>query len=308
MRYAFNSICVHTVPARCLLLIAALGLAGCPRLELATRTLVVDGRDRTYEFYVPSAAERGNVLPLVVVLHGAGGTGNQIARATDFHELAETENFIVAYPDGLRRVWNYDAVETPNDVAFIEAVMDDLIANFAVDETRIYVVGVSNGGFLTHLLACESADRIAAAATVISALPLVVAESCEPASPVPLLLMNGTADPIVPFDARVLEAGPRIKIEVLPLEETITFWLVHNGVESEPVLAMLPDLVDDGTHTELRTYVDADSTAEVAAYIIHGGGHSWPGLQRDLNLRLFGITTKDFCATELIWDFFVRHQ
>ena len=282
-------------------------LLGCPRLQLQERTLVVDGIKRTYQFYAPPSVMKGDALPLIVVLHGAGGTGNQIARATDFHELAETENFFVAYPDGLRRVWQYETDESPDDLAFIEAIMDDMTANFVVDESRIYVVGVSNGGMLTHLLACETSDRIAAAAMVISALPLAVAEACAPAPPMPVLIMSGTADPIIPFDARALEAGPANVVAVLPVDETIDFWVTLNGIANEPSVTMVPDVTDDGTVTDVFTYIDAGLTAEVAAYIIDAGGHTWPGLQRRLNERFFGKTAQDFDATEVIWDFFARH-
>ena len=290
-----------------LIAVAALGLLGCPGPDFPTRSITLDGVERTYDVYVPPGAEKGAALPLVVVLHGAGGTGRQVARMTDFHELAETENYFVAYPNGLRRVWEFETGESPNDLAFIEAVMADITSNFAVDETRIYVVGVSNGGMLTHLLACETSDRIAAAAMVISALPLAVAEACAPAPPMPVLIMSGTADPIIPFDARELEAGPGNVVAVLPVDETIDFWVTLNGIASEPNVTMLPDTVEDGTVTDVWTYMDAGSTAEVAAYISEAGGHTWPGLQRRLNERFFGKTAQDFDATEVIWEFFARH-
>ena len=109
--------------------------------------VTVDSMRRDFRVFIPSIYDSRKKTPLVIVLHGGGGRGLRMERFTRFSELAERENFIVAYPDGYRRNWN-DGREVPqsrahrekiDDVSFISSLIDAIGGRYAIDDRRIYI-------------------------------------------------------------------------------------------------------------------------------------------------------------------------
>jgi polyhydroxybutyrate depolymerase len=176
--------------------------AGPARAE----SIVVDGVTRT--FVVQLAARKP--APLVIVLHGNMQTSADLVSRTSWPAVARREQVSVVFPDGLNRAWEdlrpHDkrAARPPpdgtDDVAFIAKLVEKYVASGVADPKRVYVTGVSNGGAMTMTLACRRADLFAAAASVIMNLTDESAQACHPARAVPMLMMNGTADPLIPYD------------------------------------------------------------------------------------------------------------
>ncbi len=168
--------------------------------------LTHDGRERTYALYTPPQPSAS--MPLLIALHGGGGRGSGMIHITygGFNRLAERETFVVVYPDGVDKRWNDGRGltewrahrERVDDVGFIAALIDQISAEQPIDRRRVYVTGISNGGMMSYRLACELGDRIAAIAPVVAALPAHLS-GCVPPHAMPIILMNGTDDPLIPY-------------------------------------------------------------------------------------------------------------
>lgn len=256
------------------------------------------GRVRTYRLYVPTTYDPARPTALVLSLHGFASNPSQQARFSGFDELAEAEGFLAVYPQGtgLPLRWNagirgLNAGSTVDDVAFIRDLLDHLAAQFCVDPTRVYATGLSNGGGMSHRLACALADRVAAIGTVAGAYPLPEDDTCQPARPVPVIAFHGTADLIVPY------AGNR---DLAAASEWAAAWAARNGCAPTPT-----DLAPVGSARGMR-YSGCSGGAEVHFYTVEGGGHTWPG-GPPLPALIIGRTAADVDASRLMWTFFQAH-
>jgi polyhydroxybutyrate depolymerase len=172
---------------------------GCVPLRAGDRNVRVDGRDVLV--HVPPGAT--GPLPLVIALHGAGESGPRFALDTGFSKLADREHFLVAYPSagGRRPLWNISGQHGARDhVAQLDRSLDALTDAACVDEARVFVTGVSNGGGFAARLGCELSGRLAGIAAVAGgyrSLP-----PCMPQRPLPVLEIHGTADHVVPYRGR----------------------------------------------------------------------------------------------------------
>lgn len=280
-----------------------------------------DGLNRTYLVHVPPSHNKEKAAPLLFVLHGGGGTGKGMVSLTKngFNELADKEGFVVVYPDGIERHWNdgrgvarYRAhKENVDDVGFISALIEHLSQTLNIDAKRIYATGISNGGFFSQRLACELTDKIAAIAVVAAQMSKNLSLICKPKSPVSVLIMPGTKDPLVPYEGG--EIGfpmGRVKLgKVLSVSETVKFWTAHNGCSSQPVVSWEPDNdPKDLTRVRKEVYSECKDKSEVVLLAIEGGGHTWPGGYQYLSEKIIGKTSRDIDANVVIWDFFKKHS
>lgn len=279
---------------------------------------------RTYRLYVPKVFSKVKRAPLIVALHGGGGSGRNMEAFTvgRFNELAEREGFLVAYPDAVKfplakRNWNdgrgvssYPAQRNNvDDVGFIRALIDKLIAEYNVDPRRVYVTGPSNGGIMTLRLGCELADKLSAIAPVIGSLAVPLAPVCRPARGLPMLMINGTDDPMVPWEGGHLRILNSQRYgEVISVPETVSFWAKRDGCAPTPEVSRFPDLdPNDGTTVRREIYSSCRENTEVILYAVEGGGHTWPGGYQYASTALVGLTSQDFKAADIIWEFFKRH-
>ena len=152
------------------------------------------GLVRTYRLYVP-ASYSGKPVPLLVALHPALSDGAGMEKLTRFDNLADRYGVIVAYPDGVARMWNADRCcgrpmkENIDDVGFINDMVAKIESNYAIDTTRKYVAGFSNGAFLAHHIACVEPDAFTAYAVTGGA---ITDANCPDTQPTPILLIHGT--------------------------------------------------------------------------------------------------------------------
>jgi len=268
-------------------------------------TVNVNGVAREYLLHVPPGLGEKPV-PLFIVLHGGGGEGSSMERYARFDPLADREHFVVAYPDGLDRGWNDGRGEikhAADDVGFISAMIDDIAHNSKIDLKRVYATGMSNGGMMSNRLACELSPRLAAVALVASSGGAAAMKTCRPAQPVGYLVIDGTADPIVPY------AGGTVRImrgpsrgEVIGAEATIQFWVKANGCGKELARRDLPNRANDGTSASVMDYAGCKMPTKL--YKIEGGGHTWPSSHPYLPKAIVGATSHQIDATEVIWEFF----
>ncbi len=276
-----------------------------------------NGIRRTYLVHVGSACSASTPAPLVIVLHGGGGTGAGTVKLTGFNAIADREGFIVVYPDGIDRHWNdgrgvewYRAhTQDIDDLGFISALIDELSAKLNIDSKRVYATGISNGGMMSYRLGCELSQRIAAIAPVTASIAVNMAKEWSPSRPMPVLIIAGTADPLVPWDGGDIRFGGRIYGTVLSVPETVQFWVEKNGCLAKPMVIRLPETdPTDGTTVRKEVYTGCRGGAEVVLYAVEGGGHTWAGGLQYLPERIIGKTSREFSASEVIWQFFKQHS
>ena len=297
-----------------LTVVLALMCWGCPALA---DTIDINGVTRTFTAQLPDARP----APLVIVLHGNTQIGADMAARTSWPDVARRERFGVVFPDGLNRAWADLRPDTrragrappkgTDDVGFIVALIEKFVTEGSADPKRVYITGLSNGGAMTMTMICARADLFAAAASVIFNLTDDMAAACHPAKPVPMLMINGTADPLIPYQggrgtSRFAVAG------FWSTEKTFAFWRRVNGCEA-----------GDATVTELAHRDKADPTSvtriespcpkgrDVVLYRINHGGHRMPGKSADVRFPrvvslLLGPQNRDIDGAEIIWEFFKR--
>ena len=175
-----------------------------------TRSIIFAGLERTYHIHIPIPAsyDKASPIPLLIVLHGGGGTGEGMVKLTQggFNILSDKEGFIVVYPDGIEKHWNdgrenvrYRAHrEKIDDVGFISALTDHLVKQYNIDIKRVYVTGISNGAMMSLRLACELSEKITAIAPVAGSMPENMPSQCSPSRPIPVLMISNTDDRLVP--------------------------------------------------------------------------------------------------------------
>ncbi|MGW2053359.1 alpha/beta hydrolase family esterase [Streptomyces sp. NPDC001840] len=263
----------------------------------AQHTISSGGRDRTYQLHLPDGYTKKRDWPVVLAFHGRGNTG---AGTEEFSKLS-TLPAVVVYPDGVigtgdgdRQAWQgapYAAAGV-DDVRFTEDLLDRIEATLCVDERRVYATGKSNGaGFVSTLLACRAADRIAAIAPVAAAL-YPTGEECRPSRPVPLIDFHGTGDVTIPYAGDADRGLPAIR-------DWVAGWAARNGCDDRA-----RDRVTEPDITVSR-WRGCDRGAEVQHVAVTDGGHTWPGAD---SYSGGGYTTQTIEAHEVMWRFLSRFR
>ena len=287
---------------------------------LTTLELTVDGTVRTAVVHVPLGATGTEPLPVVLSFHGAAEMAENRSMVDEFTSLGDQHGFISVYPQGLvgdagsvSGVTGWDIAGTAVDEpAFVAALLDELGAKVCIDESRVYAAGLSNGGGMALLLACELSDRIAAVASVAGA-PLEA--GCKgDTKPVPTISFHGFDDAIVPYAGSAPSGGP-----FLPVVDVMAARAAINGCTGEPT-------VDAVTPTAERNTWNGCS-APVILYTLEDHGHAWPGhplpvsqteLASFMDPTILGfsgmtpdelaanmlLTNTSVDASALIWEFF----
>jgi polyhydroxybutyrate depolymerase len=282
--------------------------------ESVAQSIKVGERRRTYRLYASHNLPKDRPIPLVFVFHGGGGDGVGTERLTRFSDVAEREKFIVVYPDGISKNWNdgRDASvsrahrENIDDVGFVAALIDELSAKYRVDPNRIFATGISNGAIFSHYLAARLSSRIAAIAPVVGGIADPFYQNFNPEQPVSVLILQGTADPLTPYEGGGIAGGRRGKI--IPTTEAVRKWNANNGCTGEPHTGTLPDKdPTDGCTVKTSSWSGCRNETAVTLYTLRGAGHTWPGGAQYLPQRIVGKVCRDVEATEVIWQFFSTH-
>jgi polyhydroxybutyrate depolymerase len=273
-----------------------------PRCTTSEHTLLHQGLSRKYTLYVPSAYKTKKPIPLVLVLHGQTGRGLQVMRLGSWGKKAEEEGFIVAAPDatGDPSAWNSGYNNGRNypvdDLAFMRELLDHLEGRFNIDKKRIYACGMSSGAMMSHKVGAELSERIAAIGPVAGSIGAKlkdrggqVVQIPPPKSPVSVIAIHGKADKSVPY-----EGSQNRVMNFLPVSDSIAFWVKHDGCDrmSRKKVSAEGNLIEE-------VYSSGKDGTEVVLYTIENAAHIWP--------RTNGQDPQPIDATDVIWDFFVKH-
>jgi poly(3-hydroxybutyrate) depolymerase len=276
------------------------------------RSFMQDDSLRSYLLYVPDGYTGQEDWPLVINYHGLLTTPDFMIELTEMNAVADTGHFLIAYPQGLKVElagfptgfgWNLPGISSPDnndDVAFTNALIDHIDADFAVDLSRVHATGWSNGSLFSFYLACELSDRIASVAGVAAPMSDSMLATCTYDRPVSSMLIAGTSDPIVPY------SGLPGLTSFVP--NTPSFWASQFNCSHDSVVTELPDLTTADSSTVTRfEYVNCDSVAEIVFYRVNNGGHTWPGGGTPTAAAPLGHVNRDISASSEIWNFFKRN-
>ncbi|HKM65671.1 MAG TPA: PHB depolymerase family esterase [Candidatus Acidoferrum sp.] len=278
----------------------------------AKDSITVDGLERTYRLHVPPSYDGNHAVPLVIALHGRTGTGQAQERMSHLDKVSDEHGFVAIFPDGLERSWADGRGVTSsdkrgiNDVKFLSELIAKLENEYKIDPARIYAMGMSNVGFMSARLACDLADKIVAVGIVAASLSTNTAAPCKPAKPVSVLVIQGTKDPLVPY-----QGGPMGKNgergNILSHDATIEKFSQLDRCAAPPRRDDTSDQANDGTSIEVVTYSACTAGTEVRGYTVENGGHTWPGGTPYLPAMIIGKTTQNLNGSETIWEFFSGH-
>lgn len=299
-----------------------LGLIGCGAdVGLPREHLQLEFDGRTREVYLQTLPGRSEYRGLVLVLHGGGGRAKHMpwAEGGRFSELAAREGMLLAYPQGIDRMWNEGPAppeirarhrayrENVDDVGFLLHLMDELGERHPYPSGEVYVCGISNGGRMTMRMLIEHPQRVAAAGVVVAQLRPEDSLGALPGHPVPLALLLGTADPLVPYAGGMVKVLRREHGVVLSGPETFQRFRQGYacGAGRETVLADRDP--EDGTLSREEWATECAGGAEVLLVTSEGGGHTWPGGAQYLPRAMVGPVVRDFHGSERLWQFWRRH-
>ena len=300
--------------AKCLFILFSAGVillsaAGAAQAGAQTGQMNFGGELRSYWAYIPAGLEAGKPVPALMLLHGSAGNGEDMRTVTQhgFEKLADREKILVVYPNALERRWNEYGIGV-DDAGFLLALIDKLAQELPVDRSRVYIAGISSGGMMAQRMACEKADRITAIATVAGTMPAELKAACKPARSLPVLMIHGTEDPVVPWVGGAV-AGFEEYGTVLSARETAAFWASANQCRGAAVVVPEPERdLRDGTRVQLESFAACAAGAEATLVTVQGGGHTWPGGFQYLPERFIGKTSREIDANKVIWDFFKNRK
>lgn len=321
----------HRLRLRCVLLMVflAITLSGCattlprsPGKNAATYKTSVDirynGAKRTYLVHLPPGYDAGHPLPMVVVLHGAFGNANSLEKISGFSELADQKHFIVLYPNGIGAMgkfqhWNAGhccgkaAEDNIDDVGFLETVINDACSRLAVNRSRIFMTGFSNGGMLTYRFAAEKGDILAAIAPLgASAGGRPDRNSSEwgipkPVKALPVIAFHGLADDTVPFKGGAVP-GKKSQREYWSVMHSLGVWVKRDGCKEPPAK-------HDERHKKVhvQTWDNCRDNKDIVLYTLEGWPHVWPTAHYTHKLTRQN-PLYNFDAASIVWDFFDSHS
>ncbi len=289
--------------------------------QLRKQSVFVNGKLRNYLISNP-INKKNKRLPILFALHGGGGNSKSLAKNFHFHTRGEAKNWIVVYPQASRHKfksnWNDGRVHTQNgkkavasfkDVEFILKIVKKLKSNYTIDDNRIYLTGISNGGFMAQRIAAEHAETFAAFASIISSMSNTVFTHFNPKEHLSVLMINGTQDPIIPYHGGGSVFGRKKLGYSLSVERVIDKWVEHNNLNPEAKIEKLADSnPTDNCTIERRVYTSFSNPNKVELLIMHGGGHTSAGDKQYAPKKIVGQTCYDINASDYLVEFLSKQQ
>jgi len=300
---------------------------------------------RPYLVHVPSPVPTG-ALPIFLAIHGGGGNASAMLRSTCasgdpsdstcLNALSDQEGFVVVYPNGTANPdWckqdpKYCEVRTFNagggkfgyncasgyacdtdidELAYFNNLLSDVATIVNVDQSRIYASGISNGGAMSHRLACQMSNRIAAIASVAAANQFSTSDDCSPVRAVPVMEIHGLSDAVWPY-----YGGPSNQSTVVgdmfSEKTSVQDWVIRNHCDpGAGIVNWLPNVDPiNGTRAGIAINSSCADNSEVIHYFIQGGGHAWPGGWQILPPSTMGYVSYAISGNQIIWDFFKSHH
>jgi polyhydroxybutyrate depolymerase len=274
-------------------------------------SFMVNNKTREYIVHLPPGYSKDKALPLVLVFHGGGGNSKQMQRHLEMDEVADKEQFITVYPNGLNKNWNdgrevKEAITANDDVQFISQLLDSLQKMYAIDVQRVFSTGISNGGFFSIYLSLKLSSRLRAVAPVCASIPEKIYDNFNPVYPVSILFINGTEDPLVPYNGG--DVGTKLlgsRGRCMSTDTSVKKYIQVTGSKTTPIIENIPDKNTRDKCTAVKyTYTGGRNNTTVCLIKITGGGHTAPGCGQYLPKFVVGKVCNDFNSNEMIWNFF----
>lgn len=269
--------------------------------QIIDDTIQAGGLDRAFKLYIPASYNGSTSVPLVLNLHGLGSNSFEQMYYSNFMPIADTANFIIVHPQGTYEptilqstYWNAEFPGSSiDDVGFLSDLIDTLSNRYNIDANRVHSTGMSNGGYMSLVLACQLNDKIASVASVTGTMTTQHPSSCSGRA-LSIMQIHGTADGIVPYNGDANSQS---------VQSVLNLWINHNNTSSMATIDSIPNInTADNCYANRYTYSGGTDNTEVIHYKITGGGHTWPGAS-----TIVGVTNQDFSASSVIWDFFNRN-
>ncbi len=292
---------VGSLAGACWLLLA---LAGFPSAAFAAAgrvTIVSDGVPRTAILVQHRRLKRAR-RPAVIILRGGREKGARLRRIFGLEELPRSSGAVLIYPEPLVGRWgDAPGPEARRDSVFIHDLIGKFVARGIADRGKVFLVGIGTGGMMALRLACDEMNHFAGLAVIGASMPADLETACKPAHPLPLMMIAGTADTVVPFHGGKTSL-PHGKTELLSIDATLGLFGKAAGCAGGMTTTVFPNKDPrDGT----RAYLDRlnNCAVPVEAVRIEGGGRALPGLSSEAGPG-HGLANGDVNSTKLVWDFF----
>ena len=247
--------------------------------------------------------------PILFVLHGGGGKPETTIGIDNeyFLKAAKQYGIVIVYPQGNDKKWN-DFRNDPNkskikerdDVGFIKELLLKLISTKLIDENKVFLTGISNGGMMSFRLACESSQTFKEVFPITANMPLNSDLLCKPETAVSITIFNGTDDPLVPYQGGSVKVLGKSHGEVISTEDSIQFWAEKDNCKSKNVKELSKKFTED--NTKIFHHKWECNSKRIELFEIRGGGHTWPGGIQFLPEMMVGITSKEINASQIIID------
>jgi polyhydroxybutyrate depolymerase len=261
------------------------------------QTITVGGVQRTYIVHIPPSYDGATALPLVLVLHGKGSSGEAIAQSTGMSDKADKEKFVVAYPNaaGQLRRWNEGFNPSSNDsddVEFLKALLEKLQHDLRIDSKRMYCCGFSSGAMMTYRIGSALSNTLAAIGVVSGSIGIKTNNGSVRMVPIPshpfsAIVFHGKQDQQIYYD------GGGMFANCLSVAQSIDFMLKANGCAAQP-----QETVEQAGNLIRDDYPKCKAGSEVVLITFVNGTHEWPKVQNN----------DSFSATDAMWEFFVKHS
>ena len=255
---------------------------------LSSQSMMYDNENREYLIYIPQNYNNNNSpMPILFAFHGFGGYSQYFINTADFRSLADQYNFIIVYPQALicngGTTWNTNPPGGDNkcsqdDIGFFGALLYELIGNYNIDSSKVFLTGYSNGADFSYSMACFQSSLITAIAPVSGLMPMYDPSECSPSHATSVLITNGTNDGSRPYNG--------IDGYMMSVDSTISYWAGYNNADSTP------EVITEG-NIERYLYANGDNDTEAILLKVVNGGHDW-----------FDMTLGGLSFEQIIWQFF----
>lgn len=257
---------------------------GSVRATIITDSLNIEGNYRTFHFQSSETSKAGKSL--VFILHGSGGNGiGMMRQTTRLEEKAQDENVLLVYPDGYKKYWNecrkaassLANKEDINETAFFDGLIKYFVDKYKIDPNRVFAIGTSGGGHMCYKLALTMPGKFAAVTALIANLPDDNNMDCaENGVPIPIMIVNGTNDPVNPYEGGMMKGSNFVMGTVRSTHQTFQYWARLAGYQGNPTKESVPDKDRNDGKTIERYYYKGKGKPEVVLLKVIGGKHDFP--------------------------------
>lgn len=253
--------------------------------QLVTDSVLIENHYRTFHFNTPKKASKN--YQLIFILHGSGGDGKGMMKpALNLENSSSKESILLVYPDGYKRYWNECRksatsaanLENINEPAFFDSMIHYFSKYYQVNDHYFFAIGMSGGGHMAYKLALTRPGKCKAISAVVANLPDTGNIDCaESKLPVAVMIINGTKDPVNPYNGGEMTVNGSSYGYVRSTENTFNYWARLAGYKGQPVKEDLPDTATSNNQTITRYTFTKKGKPEVTLLKVIGGEHAFPG-------------------------------